>query len=114
MTRYGGTLGKDDLGEAYRRAGRSFDRQLSQIFVVLKEDPNRLTVLPARGAKKGFVPRGRGRGQDRGRGGYDQGRGSARGQPDRGTKRGSEDQGQSKNQQNRKKYADGYGVKDPM
>ena len=45
IRRYGASLEEEELGEAYRRAGRSFDRQLSQIFIVLKEDPNRLRIL---------------------------------------------------------------------
>ena len=53
VSRYGASLDDDDLGEAYRRAGRGFDRQLAQIFVVLKEDPNKLRVFPARGLKRG-------------------------------------------------------------
>lgn len=106
ITRYKNTLSEEDLGEAYRRVGRSYEKQLSQIFVVLKEDPSRR--FETRVAKRGFVAGGRGRGQDRGRGGqtrgYARGRGAGRGQ-----KRNAEDQGQTKNRNTGGKST-GYGV----
>ena len=101
VIRYGTGLVEEDLGEAYHRAGRSFVNQLSQVFVVLKEDPNNTRVIPARTAY------GTGNGSGRGRGGMDRGRGSSgrggkgrgqsysRGHQGRGTKRGNEDQGHS-------------------
>ena len=92
IARYGASLEEEDLGEAYRRAGRSFDRQLSQIFFALKENPNRLRIFAPRGAKRGQGSGGRGRGLQRGRGGqsggYFRGKSQARGQQERGTKRG--------------------------
>ena len=89
ITRYGATLKEEDLEEAYRKAGRSFDSQLSQLFVVLKEDPDRLRVFAARGAKRGIG--GRGRGNERGRGGQQRGYTRGKGYSgERGTKRGSD------------------------
>ncbi len=37
ISRYGEGLRKDDLGEAYKRAGTAFKGQLLQTFVVLHE-----------------------------------------------------------------------------
>ena len=37
ITRYGSILVEDDLGEAYRRAGNTFNKQMRQTFAVLKE-----------------------------------------------------------------------------
>ena len=117
VSRYGASLDDDDLGEAYRRAGRGFDRQLAQIFVVLKEDSNKLRVFPARGLKRGSGYGGRGRGADRGRGGqpggYSRGRGYSGGQAERGTTRFFDDQAQNRGQNSsnsKKKASRGYGV----
>ena len=81
------------MGEAYRRAGRSFDRQLAQIFVVLKEDPNMLRITSTRGKGSGrsYVNRGRGQELDgqHGRGGNSRG-GQGGGNQNRGQKRGFE------------------------
>jgi hypothetical protein len=103
VKRFGTKLEEDDLGEAYRRAGRNFEGQLSQLFVVLKEDPDNQRILAPRAT--GGLQRGTGRGngaprgggQNRGRGNY---RGSSRGfsygqgrsHQDRGKKRIYEEQ----------------------
>ncbi len=101
VTRFGSKLEEEDLGEAYRRAGKSFDRQLSQIFVVLKEDPNNKRVIAARGTRGQYRGTGRGRGYGAPRGGnQERGRGNIRGfsngqgrpKNNRGTKRRLEDQ----------------------
>ena len=108
IKRYGASLEEEDLGEAYRRAGRSFDRQLSQIFVVLKEDPNRLRIMSTRGRGSGRPYGNRGRGQERGgqqgRGGYSRG-GLGSGHQIRGQKRGFEDQNSNSGQSSSKKQA---------
>ena len=85
IARYSDVLRDDDLGDAYRRAGNTFNRQMRQTFVVLKDESGtRAAALAARG-RGGYTPaaRGapyRGRGSWRGRGAVDQ----------RGKKRGNE------------------------
>ena len=46
ITRFGAGLGKNDLGEAYRRAGNSFKGQLQQNFVVLYDSHSRSEGAP--------------------------------------------------------------------
>ena len=76
IMRFGDTLEEGDLGEAYVRAGNHFRRQLSQTFVVLKEDKTE-TRLPHLQSRGRGAPRARGtyrgRGFERGRGGYNRG-----------------------------------------
>ena len=118
IKRYGASLEEEDLGEAYRRAGRSFDQQLYQIFVVLKEDPNRIRTTATRGRGSGAKSSGKIRGYDRGHGGrgggggYTPRGGQGSGQPSRGQKRGYEDQGLNRGQSSssKKNSARGYGV----
>ena len=85
---------EDDLVEAYRRAGNTFNRQMRQTFVVLKDESGvRASVLAARG-RGGFAPAPRGR-PYRGRGaafGLRGGRGSG-GNDQRGQKRASDESG---------------------
>jgi hypothetical protein len=102
IKRYGASLEEEDLSEAYRRAGRSFDRQLAQIFVVLKEDPNMLRTTSSRGKGSGrpYVNRG---GQN-GRGGNSRG-GQGRGNQIRGQKRGFDDQSSNRGQSSSKKLS---------
>lgn len=90
IARYGSVLEEGDLEEAYRRAGNTFNRQMKQTFVVLKEESDiRTTVLANRG-RGGYAPRSRGA-PYRGRGSIgQQGRGG--GNPDqRGQKRVNDD-----------------------
>jgi hypothetical protein len=100
VSRYGSSLGEEDLGEAYRRAGRNFERQMSQLFVVLKEDPNNSRVFAPRGANRGSGSGSgayRGKGYERGRGGKTRGfiYGRGKGNQDRGTKRPLDEQAQA-------------------
>ena len=75
IARYSSVLEDEDLGEAYRRAGSTFNRQMRQTFVVLKDESGvRSAILSNRG-RGGFTPaprsapyRGRGSGSWRGRG----------------------------------------------
>jgi len=50
ILRYGGSVGQDDLEEAYKRAGSAFKGQLEQHFVVLKE---MMTGPPPKGTRPG-------------------------------------------------------------
>jgi hypothetical protein len=112
VTRYGSKLEEGDLGEAYRRAGKSFDGQLSQLFVVLKEDPNNVRVIPARGTGNQYRGTGRGNGaprggnQERGRGNY-RGYGQGRAHADRGRKR-TYDEQSSNEQSGSRQTQNGY------
>jgi hypothetical protein len=45
VSKYGRDLVEGDLGEAYRRAGRAFQGQLQQNFVVLRDRVNAPAVL---------------------------------------------------------------------
>jgi hypothetical protein len=126
VARFGERLTEDELGEAYRRAGTHFDGQLQQIFVVLREDPNKTRVIPPavrnvyRG-KSGQRPyRARGSGTYRGaqqrghgRGGYNSeatgGGGNQPGTPNRGTKRTSEETSTSRTG-SREGYSTYYGA----
>ena len=89
----------DDLGEAYRKAGTTFNMQMRQTFVVLKEESGTRTAALASCGRGGYVPaqRGapyRGRGMLAPRGGGGRGRGFAPGNPDRrGEKRGGDEIG---------------------
>ena len=68
IARYGSILEDIDLEEAYRRAGNTFNRQMRQTFVVLKDESvTRTTTLANRG-RGGYTPRARGA-PYRGRGG---------------------------------------------
>jgi hypothetical protein len=96
MKQFGGWLEKKDLGQAYTRAGSAFVGQLSQNFVVLK-DQDAISAVRSfdhvRGGARG------GRGHDRGkRGGHYRGghksdgvKASAEQSTSRGTKRSGED-----------------------
>ena len=121
VKRFGDSLEEEDLGEAYMRAGNHFNRQLSQTFVVLKEDSEgtRRAQNPGRG--RGALRAWgnyRGRGYPRGRGNYNRGgysgdRGSGQGQSqyqNRGQKRGPEGDQGSKEQARAGANKKGYGV----
>ena len=58
-------LTKDDLITAYERAGRAFQGQLENNFVVLNDDDQATVVGPVTGAPSGS---GRGKGGARGKG----------------------------------------------
>jgi hypothetical protein len=58
-------LTKDDLITAYERAGRAFQGQLENNFVVLNDDDQATLVGPVTGAPSGS---GRGKGGARGKG----------------------------------------------
>jgi hypothetical protein len=60
IARYGSVLEEGDLEEAYRRAGNTFNRQMKQTFVVLKEESDILTTVLANRGRGGYTPRSRG------------------------------------------------------
>ena len=60
VSRYGKRLRQGDLGEAYRRAGNSFNGQLQQNFVVLYDSPNQGAPIEQRSTgSKVWVASGR-------------------------------------------------------
>jgi len=87
---YGHLLALSDLTSAYKKAGKSFDGQLQQNFIVLNEEDQQKCwgSLPA-APPSGY--RGRGRGHWRGSGDPSGGRSGTkrRSSPDAGTSRGS-------------------------
>ena len=50
VARFGGEVAQGGLDEAYKRAGRAFNGQLEQHFVVLKDKEGSLPTRPARSA----------------------------------------------------------------
>ena len=96
MKQFGGWLDKKDLGQAYTRAGTAFVGQLSQNFVVLKDQDATSAVRSfdhVRGGARGGRGHDKGRGGGYARGGHKAGDYKAKAAPStsRGTKRSGED-----------------------